>query len=127
MRSENDFVTQRLRHCFGLRVHVQLFVDLFHVKRDRVHADAQLHVGGIVVVTVDEAQHAHSRGVRALSDAGRGWKSRNKAIMRRATSGDIGRAAGHGFANAVNEPLGGVFFTGIHAPPPRLKDRSSSS
>lgn len=72
-------------------MHMQLFIDAAHVKRNRVDADAQFDRSGLVVVTVTSSlKRRTSCGVRLWSLEIAGWVLRSRVITRAAISGDIG-------------------------------------
>src|SRR2546421_12109270 len=52
--SSDDLLAQRLGDGFGLRVNLQLFVDVADVEADGVEAYAELGGGGLVVVAFDQ-------------------------------------------------------------------------
>jgi hypothetical protein len=47
-------IAHGLGHRFRLRVHLELLVDVAHVRRDRVDADFERNRRGLVVVSFDE-------------------------------------------------------------------------
>ena len=52
--SESGSFAERLGHCLGFGVHLELRIDVAQVKRNGVDGDGELVGGCLVVVTLDE-------------------------------------------------------------------------
>ena len=112
VRQLHQPLAKSLRDRLGLRVDLQLLVNVLQVKGDRVHADAHFVRGSLLVVPVREQLQElvllGLSGDTTLPRAGR--NSRNRRTTRRATSGDIGAPPAATSCSESSRRAGGVFF-----------------